>query len=428
LTTLQRINPAAGTSPRIAWFAMAVFGAGVCLGFPAPALPGFGEGNFPRLPDMVNFLAGGLLLIGVVRQEPLHRAIIMVAFVCALCFGWTIAETFYLSSTSEPPIQRVLFRWILSCCSMYWLIVMMERREQRLLILFGLLAGLGLSATTVVYDFATFNPESMPVEQLVLLAIYNGKEIHDFIYRASGIFGHPNGAAGCLLIGVPIIIGLIEEKILPRASMLAAVALIGVVFYLTKSRGAMLTAGALVVLWAVCFTSKSEKLILFLLIALCLAVTAAASPSFLSGTFADRLLDFESISINAGDRWWTMSTSLDLILKHPFGMGSSYGHQLSVATGTDATHNAYLELGLMAGLPLMLFVIGGLCSTASLLASPHRPVEAWAAAYLIGIFFFETYFLQVNMPIYALWLLWRPRQPQGTSAAGSDMFVPALRR
>ena len=38
-------------------------------------------------------------------------------------------------------------------------------------------------------------------------------------------------------------------------------------------------------------------------------------------------------------------------------MGSAYVAPLETATGTDATHNAYLELAVMGGVRLMVLVV-----------------------------------------------------------------------
>lgn len=96
------------------------------------------------------------------------------------------------------------------------------------------------------------------------------------------------------------------------------------------------------------------------------------------------------------------------MLLNPLGMGSAYVQPLEIATGTSATHNAYFELALMGGVALMVLVVIRLVKAATLLLSPWRPVEAWLAAYLLGIFTFENYFLQVNIQLMALWLVISP--------------------
>jgi O-antigen ligase len=187
-------------------------------------------------------------------------------------------------------------------------------------------------------------------------------------------------------------------------------ALIAGVFYLTKSRGPLIVSAALVAYW---LWSEARGLRLPLVLAGVAAglgvVAAGGMGSVLGdGVLLDRFLDFDAISLNAGDRWWTVATSLDLILRNPWGMGSAYVDPLETATGTTATHNAYLELALMGGVPLLVLVVVRLVKTAAHLFTPWRPVEAWLAAYLLGIFLFESYFLQVSIQLTTLWLVISP--------------------
>jgi len=146
---------------------------------------------------------------------------------------------------------------------------------------------------------------------------------------------------------------------------------------------------------------------------------------------ADRFVDLDGIMVNASDRWWTISTSFDLMIRNPIGMGSTYVEPLEVATGTSATHNAFLELALMGGIPLMLFVIFRLFKAASALRTVRAPVEAWLAAYLIGIFAFESFFLQVNVQLLIFWLLISPLKPiamqRGVRAVAPVYSVPGTR-
>ena len=70
----------------------------------------------------------------------------------------------------------------------------------------------------------------------------------------------------------------------------------------------------------------------------------------------------------------------------------------------------------MGGIPLLIFVVVRLVKTSAYLFTPWRPVEAWLATYLLGIFAFEAYFLQVSIQLVTLWLVILPlrsssRQP-----------------
>ena len=148
----------------------------------------------------------------------MNRAICIVLLVWALTVPWVFMEIYALSGIPNPPVERLLVRWILCGCSAYWVTVLSETPVLRSSFHYGLLVGIVPSLLTVLYDFLTFSPEDVPIDELVKLAIYNGKDIYDFAYRAYGFFGHPNAAAGCMLLGVPVLIGAIDEGRLPRWS------------------------------------------------------------------------------------------------------------------------------------------------------------------------------------------------------------------
>jgi hypothetical protein len=131
----------------------------------------------------------------------------------------------------------------------------------------------------------------------------------------------------------------------------------------------------------------------------------------------ERFIDMSSISVNASDRLWTIATSFDLMLHNPLGMGSAYVEPLQTATGTSATHNAYLELALMGGLPITILVVARLIRMASRLFTTCRPVEAWLAAYLLGIFLFESYFLQISILLVTFWLVISPARSSARESA-----------
>lgn len=396
----------------------AAFGAllaGVSVTFPSFLMPGVADGSGPRTTDLLNLFGAGLLVLAVLRSARLHPAICGILLVWAMTVPWAFMEIYALAGNPDPPVQRVLIRWILCGCSAYLVTVLAETPRLRLHLLYGFLIGVVLSLLTVLHDFLTFSPEDLPIDQLVDLAIYNGKDIHDFIYRAYGIFGHPNSAAGCVLVGVPVLIGAIEEGRAPRWSVVMALALMGATFYLTKSRGPLLISSALVGYW---LWSHARGIRLPLVLAgvvtvLGILTIGGLGPDWGNGVLLERFLDTGSISVNASDRWWTIATSFNLMLQNPLGMGSAYVDPLEIATGTSATHNAYLELALMGGIPLMLLVAVRLAKTAARAFTACRPVEAWLAAYLLGIFVFESYFLQVNVLLMTFWLVVSPLRSFG---------------
>jgi hypothetical protein len=273
---------------------------------------------------------------------------------------------------------------------------------------------------TVVHDFQTFDLHvNMPGLNLRDLAFIDG------IYRAQGMYTHPNEAAGIVLLCAPLIIGLVEERRLPPVSLLALVAIVCTVFYVTKSRSQMAVVILLVALWAL---RNAPQLLMATAVAGMLGVVAGTFdllPGISGDVIADRLFNSD-IDTNVADRFTTIAESFAIALQYPFGAGSIYVEMLERETGLTATHNAFLQLAVMGGLPLMLFVVVGLlrCGCTVLTRTAWR-VEGWLALYLICIFNIENYFYSAEISVmtqFVVAVAWaRYRVP-----AASQAPAPAL--
>ena len=115
-----------------------------------------------------------------------------------------------------------------------------------------------------------------------------------------------------MLVGVPVLIGAINEGRLPRWSILFALVLMGAVFYLTKSRGSLIVSGALVAYWLYSQTRGIRlPLVLTGVVAILVVLTAGGlETDWVDGVLLDRFRDSDGIAVNAADRWWTIATSL----------------------------------------------------------------------------------------------------------------------
>src|SRR4029077_12958648 len=165
------------TSSLAPWAALLT---GLVVTFPA-GIPGAADGTGPRATDLLSLFSAGLLALTVFRSAPLHRAISGILLVYAMTMPWVFMEISALAGVPDPPVQRLLIRWVIGGFSAYLIVVLTETPVLRSRFLHGLLIGVFLSLLTVLYDFQTFAPEDLPIDVLVKLAIYNGKDIHDFV-------------------------------------------------------------------------------------------------------------------------------------------------------------------------------------------------------------------------------------------------------
>jgi hypothetical protein len=391
------------TTERRPW-PLAVFGWALLIAFPAllPAMPGG-----VRTSELVAAMAiTGLCAVAAAGRLPAPGPRpIGIAFL--LCLPWVGAELVAVTTLDDDrAAQMMLIRWLLGLGSGYAMAALMAIPAARRPICLGLLAGLLLSLGSVVLDDLTFDPAhaSYTAAELARFVWVNG------VYRATGIFSHPNAAAGTVLLAVPLVIGLVEEGRLRRLGLLLAAGVVGVVFAFTQTRGPTGFAILLLLLHLLRQDATMRWSLVIGGIALSLLLTADPLQSVGEGGLVQRLVDANNIQAGASDRLDTVLASLDLALSHPLGLGSAYVTQLEARTGFSATHNGILQLALTGGLPIAAFVVVMLARHAAGLASRRAPVEAWLAAYLIGALLFENQFFVPSFVVLAIWLLWPPRR------------------
>lgn len=387
---------------RTGLLAAMAFGWGALLGFPAQ-LPGGGAGL--RTSELAAVLAFMALLVAWRLGRPLHPAAGSLAVALALTLPWAGAELVAQSLHRDSgPAQMLLLRWCLALGTAYAVAALMAERRTRGPLCLGLAAGLALSLGSVVWDDMTFDPATLYLtpEALERITWINGE------YRANGIFTHPNAAAGTVLLLVPLVAGLVEERLLPRAALLVALAAIVAVLLVTQTRGPTLFASILLALAIVRGSSKALLLVVAAggVAALMLLVANGGGES--QASLSLRLFDAQNVADGASDRGMTVLASVVLALENPLGLGSAYPQMLEAMTGFVSTHNAFLQLALMGGLPLAAFVTACLLRNAAGLFARRPGIEAWMAAYLVGAFLFEDQFFVPTFLVLALWLLWRP--------------------
>jgi hypothetical protein len=338
-------------------------------------------------------------------QRRLHRSALPLLIALALSGPWILVETSnYVLNEGSGPARMVLVRWLLSLPCAYWLAVGMASIRHRRKIVLGMVLGALLSLATVYHDRITFDPKSVTASDSTDQPVWI-----DGQYRASGIFSHPNAAAGVVLIAVPLMIGLIEERRLPWATVIAPIALLGAVYYLTMTRGPTMVAAAIIAIHLLRRSSTRNLAVFAIGIALAALVWSGARKVQLgTAPLVERVFNSRNIEGGAQDRALTTFTSLEIAVTHPFGVGSRYERLLGKATGFTATHNGYVQLALLGGIPLMVFVATSLLGHANPLKSSNHRVEQWAALYIAGALLFENQFFVSTFSVLVLWLAWDP--------------------
>ena len=238
-------------------------------------------------------------------------------------------------------------------------------------------------------------------------------------YRAIGVFGHPNGAAIASLYVVPFLIGYADQY--GRGVLAGAVGWVaaGLVFYMTRSRGATIAAVGLLAGWMV--SSRPRQALLWAGASLAaLTVLFALWPNLLEVMLGSdeltqllsRFTDSGGIEENSEGRIETALGSLQLAFAHPLGMGSSYPPALEALTGFAATHNAILQIAVLGGLPLCLLCVGMLLTGARRGLARDAHTEDRVAIYMLVVSMFEAQLFNPMTSIILLWLMGRLGQRQ----------------
>jgi hypothetical protein len=239
------------------------------------------------------------------------------------------------------------------------------------------------------------------------------------------MWGHPNSTSGVIALGFPVLLGMVDEGRLRAWWVAVAFAMVEASMQLTYTRSGLLASLLVFAAWAfhphVPLRTRAVRLA---------GVAALAGAVLVVGPPGgwDRWTN-DSASGNAHERVLTTLVSLEMMLTNPMGPGLGYEQRLMAATnGVNATHNAWLFVGLVAGLPLLGVLL--LQFTRHVLALlRRRTVEGWLALQCFGLFMFEEYFRGTPFVYLGLALVVIPPALRAArSPAASPLAAPAFSR
>ena len=375
-----------------------------------------------RLSDVSMVIAaiGALAIIPKANfTSPLVRIYTLIA---ALTTGWIWAELQYGDALSHDSSAMILLRWIVAIPASYFLCILARDIGRRKALFIGIILGLFADTLLLGYDYICFQITGKPA----FLASPHIWYVND-VFRASGVEGDPNAASIAANFLVPFLLGAASEfqwKWWPAG---LATAVLIFVFVATQSRGAFVPGLCVLLIWA--WTTQPRRLVQlcsaavvvvgFTYVILPEFVQSATEGAAIQGLLT-RFTDSESISWNADLRGTTMLKSFELALENPLGMGSSYAPALAASTGYNgATHNGFIQLAVLGGLPLTCVVVIGLFISGSRIFRRERRTENWVAAYILGTSLFEAVLFGPYISLLILWVL-------GSVAGSSGKLVAPL--
>ena len=362
-----------------------------------------------RLSDvsMVMAAIGSLAILPTANFT--SRLVRLYILIAALTTGWIWAELQYRDVLPyDPSAAMILVRWVVAIPASYFLCVMTGEKVCRKFLLIGVILGLLIDASLLGYDYFCFQLTGKPAFVWDRHIWYAND-----MFRASGIEGGPNGAAAGADFLVPFLLGAAEEFRWKWWPICLATAVAAFVFVATESRGAFVSSVLLLAIWA--WTTRPRALVqVFSVAALLAGLAYGVTQTFIhsaagSGDFDYLLARFtnsQSMAANADRRVMTIWESIELALRNPLGMGSSYAPALATTTGYEgATHNGLVQIAVLGGLPLAGVVAAVLLIGGWRIFGLERRTENWVAAYILGISLFEAFLFGPYIPLLLLWVV-----------------------
>ena len=224
--------------------------------------------------------------------------------------------------------------------------------------------------------------------------------------RPTGMWGYPNATAGVIALCFPIVCGLVDEQRIRPWWIVAGWVVVFASSVFTFTRSGVVVAGIVFLVW----TARALRSGRYVRSKLLLLVIGTAAVVFIGppgGWW--RWTGEADVGENLAGRAESTLRAFGLALRHPLGLGAHYQERLGALTssGIGATHNAWLYLSLVGGLPLAIWILQG--TIRRLAALVHfSVVETWLALALLMLSFFEEFFRVPVFPVIALWLLADP--------------------
>ncbi len=224
--------------------------------------------------------------------------------------------------------------------------------------------------------------------------------------RIPGLHGQHNASATIISLAIPAVFFLYFRRKCSLAVVMGTLLGFLVALHLTSTRSPLIVAIPAVVYAFVAAHEAGRGVILgAVLLAVVVPLVAVVGPP---GGWS-RWSDTEAIHANAGERANSTLGAMELAIGNPAGFGVTRGkEQLADATGSLATHNAFLQASVHLGMPLALAVLAGMIAVILRgLGGPDGPLflEGLLAFQTAGVFMFEEHLNNPSFVILACWFV-----------------------
>ncbi len=349
-----------------------------------------------RVLDLLGAFAWFLIPTLLVLQRRLHLGVVARgSLLLILILPWFFSD--WSLGGVAGSIQAL--RWVLAIGLVYLLHLLLSDDDSVDAFLFGVFWGAVANLPILLLDQLGFGAL---LQKLGLASSDTSASYFKGEYRSAGMHGHPNGAAAVCSLVVPATIALMRRGRVGSCWLLFAFCVVFAATALTLTRSAAVVSIAVISL-SLLLSAPTRILRTLTVTSSVIVVVLLLGPPADSLRWADRA----EVEANAAIRVETTQSSWHLVLDNPGGLGSSYSEQLGRSTVLGVTHNAYLQIALLAGIPIALFAIVAFILRIGRLTG-RRATEAWFAVQVGLLFLFEEHLSNPTFIVLTVWLMMFP--------------------
>jgi len=345
----------------------------------------------PRATDLIGVILGAALFIRFTVYG-LRLIPLTILFVLALV---PVAWGIYALGVGDWDTAIRTSRWLVALPWAYMLYFASRKPEGRYALVLGMWWGVMVNLGVVLLQFAGYGTLmrniGLAAQDEQLRSVYG-------LLRPPGMHGGPNASMAVISLTVPLSLVLFYEygKSVKVVLIGLAILVTGTAITLTRSSALVAAITLAIVFLFNLRLRRSFKLITFLLVALIVVILTLGPPGGWK-----RWTDIERLQTNINGRVYTNFLSLQLSIRHPFGIGNLQREEL-----VGATHNAFLQASLEYGLLFGIFIFCLMLTMALRVLWGLRRAfgfEGILALHITGLFMFEEH---LNNPTFIILSTW----------------------
>jgi hypothetical protein len=353
----------------------------------------------PRATDLIGAALGLWLMWRLTTRGIRFEPLVALFLFSAIPVVWGL-HAFY---DGDAATLLLSLRWLLAVPWGYALFLISRDPELRVSLIWGVLVGCLANVVVLAFQYYDFLEQT---QNLGLAAQDTTFSYIDTELRASGMEGHPNSSAAILSLAVPLSLYLYYGGMarLWVVGLGFAILLAGSQYTETRSAVLVSLVTAATMLLARRNLGRSLRLVaLFAYVGLPVLLWVGPPGGW------ERWLDTDRLEVNSGERLLSNAAALRIAWDHPFGLGIDEGlRALYEESGIQATHNAFLQVGLAYGslLAAAIFLLLFFFALQVFAGSRTTPMlEVVLALHVFGLFFFEEHFSAPTFTILMMWFV-----------------------